>query len=325
MDDSTKSEKPKGVIGPKVTRRKSKAKINSPDENLTPTPQIISSVNENGEIHNEVDSNSEIKQPPTQTMEVHHHPDLHHKKKHLREYFLEFLMIFLAVTLGFFAESLREHISEKSKEKEYMSALAAELKNDTLHYNVALKETLKLRPYLDSLFTAAHYPEQYNYLFSGKWNTPINEIVVAYTPELAIIQQLKTSGNLRLIGNKSIAEKTIQYETFVEGEYKQDVFYVYAAANNVFALEDQMCDETDFNKVVNRNLLADISNDSLGSTGTYDMRLIVKDPVMRNRLANAAVNYNARNWGYVTILNKAKNQATALLQLINDEYNLKNE
>jgi hypothetical protein len=34
-------------------------------------------------------------------MEVHHHPDLHHKPKKWKEYFLEFLMIFLAVTLGF--------------------------------------------------------------------------------------------------------------------------------------------------------------------------------------------------------------------------------
>ena len=33
-----------------------------------------------------------------ENMEVHHHPDLKHKKKHWTEYFLEFLMIFLAVT-----------------------------------------------------------------------------------------------------------------------------------------------------------------------------------------------------------------------------------
>lgn len=38
----------------------------------------------------------------TVDMEVHHHPDLHHKRKKLKEYFLEFFMIFLAVTLGFF-------------------------------------------------------------------------------------------------------------------------------------------------------------------------------------------------------------------------------
>ena len=34
-------------------------------------------------------------------MEVHHHPDLHHKRKHFSEYVLEFFMIFLAVTMGF--------------------------------------------------------------------------------------------------------------------------------------------------------------------------------------------------------------------------------
>ena len=51
-------------------------------------------------------------------MEVHHHPDLSHKKKHVKEYFLEFLMIFVAVTLGFFAESLRENMTKKEKEKD---------------------------------------------------------------------------------------------------------------------------------------------------------------------------------------------------------------
>ena len=51
-------------------------------------------------------------------MEVAHHPDLHHKPKPWKEYFLEFLMIFLAVSMGFLAESLREHIVEKKREKE---------------------------------------------------------------------------------------------------------------------------------------------------------------------------------------------------------------
>jgi len=54
---------------------------------------------------------------------VHHHPDLHHKKKNFKEYFLEFVMIFLAVTLGFFAENIREHYSDKSKEQEFVVSL----------------------------------------------------------------------------------------------------------------------------------------------------------------------------------------------------------
>src|SRR4051812_9497108 len=58
-------------------------------------------------------------QPEIANMEVHHHPDLHHKTKNFKEYFLEFLMIFLAVTMGFIAENIRENITENAKAKEY--------------------------------------------------------------------------------------------------------------------------------------------------------------------------------------------------------------
>jgi len=53
-------------------------------------------------------------------MEVHHHPDVHHKKKNIKKSFLEFLMIFLAVTMGFFAENIREHFAEETIAKEYL-------------------------------------------------------------------------------------------------------------------------------------------------------------------------------------------------------------
>ena len=58
-------------------------------------------------------------------MEVHHHP--HVEKKGFKEYFLEFLMIFLAVTLGFFAESFREHLVNKEKENHYIQSLISDL------------------------------------------------------------------------------------------------------------------------------------------------------------------------------------------------------
>src|SRR6195256_1492529 len=67
----------------------------------------------------------------TENMEVHHHPDLHHKPKKWKEYFLEFLMLFLAVTLGFFAESYREHLVEQKKEREYIKSMVEDLKSDS--------------------------------------------------------------------------------------------------------------------------------------------------------------------------------------------------
>ena len=64
-------------------------------------------------------------------MEVHHHPNLHHQAKPWKEYLLEFLMIFLAVTLGFFAENIREYISEGKKAKEYVLSFKEDLIKDT--------------------------------------------------------------------------------------------------------------------------------------------------------------------------------------------------
>ena len=82
-------------------------------------------------------------------MEVHHHP--HVEKKNFKEYFLEFLMIFLAVTMGFFAESLREHVSDNSKEHEYVSALKKDLATDTL--NVKHMDTKLLIPAINEYDT----------------------------------------------------------------------------------------------------------------------------------------------------------------------------
>ena len=56
-------------------------------------------------------------------MEVHHHPEIPHEKKKLKEYFLEFVMIFLAVTLGFIAENIRENISDSEKGRSYIKGL----------------------------------------------------------------------------------------------------------------------------------------------------------------------------------------------------------
>jgi hypothetical protein len=63
-------------------------------------------------------------------MEVHHHPDVHHKRKHVREYVLEFFMIFLAVTMGFFAESIREHSVELRNTRQYLETFKQELINN---------------------------------------------------------------------------------------------------------------------------------------------------------------------------------------------------
>src|SRR5277367_3916887 len=100
------------------------------EENLN-IPTTNQSENRSDEIIPTTDTDTITQDQGIENMEVHHHPDLHHKSKKWKEYFLEFLMIFLAVTLGFIAENLREHLTERAKEKQYVEGFIRNLKDDT--------------------------------------------------------------------------------------------------------------------------------------------------------------------------------------------------
>jgi hypothetical protein len=256
-------------------------------------------------------------------MEVHHHPDLHHKRKQFKEYFLEFLMIFLAVTMGFFAESLREHISDKGKEREYLSSMVNELAYDTVQYNRTLKKIYYVRPILDSLFTNVHNAGRFNYVLLGKWNTPINETRLSYLPTMPTIQQLTSSGNLRLIDNKAVLNKILEYQAFIQGQMKGETESINAATEKIYAFEDDLCDESVFNDKTDNNMQDKAAQYDMENGAVYDMRIVVKDSVTLNRFANSFTNYKSRNWGYYTIINEVKQKAADLIVEINKEYDLK--
>ncbi|HEY4874212.1 MAG TPA: hypothetical protein VIH86_01440 [Puia sp.] len=91
-------------------------------------------------------------------MEVHHHPNVHHKSKKFKEYFLEFLMIFLAVSMGFFAESIRENISNNEHAKLLTEQLVKDLKKDTtnLQHSINFEKIQKKK--IDTLFFELQKP-----------------------------------------------------------------------------------------------------------------------------------------------------------------------
>jgi len=71
-------------------------------------------------------------------MEVHHHPKV--EKRRFKEYFLEFLMIFLAVTMGFIAENVREHYTEKANTKQYPEPYRDEQLQQQVVFDQYIKE-----------------------------------------------------------------------------------------------------------------------------------------------------------------------------------------
>jgi hypothetical protein len=251
-------------------------------------------------------------------LEVHHHPDPHHRKKKFKEYFFEFLMMFLAVTLGFFAESLREHVGDRNKEQEYLSSMVSELQYDTAKYGEIIKKILYLRPILDSLYVNAKEAKRFNYVLQGRWNTPVNEQTTTYQPSLTTIEQLKSSGNLRLIEDKNLANSIISYAAFVQNYILSTrVTDITDAANNVFEQEDAISDEKDFNKKIDDNMQEKAMPEN---SALFDITLLVRDSITLNRLANSYLNLKARNYGYSIVIAKADSLAGNLIQLINSRY-----
>jgi hypothetical protein len=90
-------------------------------------------------------------------MEVHHAHHPTHKKK-WSEYLLEFFMLFLAVTLGFFAENIREHMTEKNKTKELLEVVAKDFEKDMKSIEFHLKFNDYRRSICDSLDSILQFP-----------------------------------------------------------------------------------------------------------------------------------------------------------------------
>ena len=163
----------------------------------------------------------------TENMEVHHHPDIHHKPKKWKEYFLEFLMIFLAVTLGFVAENLREHITEHAKEKQYIAGFIRNVKDDTANLLHVIGFDKRQVKGVDSLLKLSHanmaidsnrklfYYFAHQYLYSSAF----------FKSNDATLQQLKSTGDYRLIEKDHVADSLTKYDADIHDIYDQGDYY----------------------------------------------------------------------------------------------------
>jgi hypothetical protein len=178
-------------------------------------------------------------------MEVHHHPDLHHERKKFREYLLECLMIFMAVTLGFFAETIREHISEKHREREYIIGLVNDLQNDTSSLKgIISRVDLELRG-IDTLMTISknHFT-----------NTSVQDSLFFYALEYTFnlhtfefndltLVQLRNAGGYSLIRTSKVADSIAAYESKNNEIKIEERFYIDAYIQTM-AVFRQMFDQT---------------------------------------------------------------------------------
>jgi len=262
-----------------------------------------------------INQTSDIAKSEIQNMEVHHHPKV--EKKNFKEYLLEFIMIFLAVTLGFFAENIREHLSDNAKEKEYIKSLVQDLEVDqqVLAQNIsAIQSGISM---MDSMITILDNPSMIVN------NTGTSYYLARLAPRLQPLpindktfQQLKNSGNFRLIKSIIASNKIMDYynqvplvrllESINETEFTQ---YKIVAAK-IFNPEIFVGTEGNGNQIVRVS-----GNPPLRTT----------DNELLQELAVFAVYMHGTKKGILDTDEKMKRTGSELIDFLLKEYHLNNE
>ena len=203
-------------------------------------------------------------------MEVHAHT--HTPRKKWTHYFWEFVMLFLAVFCGFLAEYQLEHKIEKDREKQYMTSMVQDLGSDTLMLksNVSLRQSRLTM--IDSLVRMLNFTDRNKYgndiyYFARSISPPANIF-----PNDGTIQQLKSSGNLRLIRNNNIANSIMAYDQKMR--------------NALFEMGDEIEIRAEYRqlarKLFHTNVFHEmIAADTVGRP-TNDPQLYTNDPVLIN-------------------------------------------
>ena len=249
----------------------------------------------------------------TQNMEVHHHP--HVEKKNFKEYFLEFIMIFLAVTLGFFAENVREGLSENTKEKEYMESMVEDLKADTSKMAQAISDWKTSNSSLDSILTyLKKEPDSYNvsqlyHLFNENyWHFDL------FKYNNKTIEELKSSGNYRLIRKKDIANQVISYD--LKMKYilvqEQDVKELMVTAKNT---DSKIFD---FSQLASHHYGPADTSFLKGNKKPY--YLLSYDKQLIGEYFNKLLSFRLLAYRHEQLFEESKQEAIALLENIQKEY-----
>jgi hypothetical protein len=243
-----------------------------------------------------------------QNMEVHHHPQV--EKKNFKEYLLEGLMIFIAVMLGFFAENLREHISDNKKGEEYIQSLTEDIEADTIRMNDIIRFDIEKILALSTMYQC--YDTVYNNLKA----TSCMGLLVKYSKVNRPFQlndrtiiQLANAGSYRLL-KKEDADSILAYERLYKSYHDFETTIYQEAQNNV---RNTLNDLADFKVIAPLQNVSALSGSDIGSNTLEGPLLFSEDRALLNKWFNQLQLYLRVTSAQNLLLNQLKAKAGSLI------------
>ncbi|HKB45172.1 MAG TPA: hypothetical protein VKC90_12310 [Chitinophagaceae bacterium] len=244
-------------------------------------------------------------------MEVHQHTHTERKKWH--HYFWEFLMLFFAVTLGFFVENQREHMAEHQREKQFMQSMLEDLKSDTAQFasnSISRHNRIEKIDSLIFLLSSSGYKANGNavYYFARSISPPLN-----FFPNDRTIQQLKSSGGLRLIRNVEVSNSIMAYDQKMR-------FLLFELTDEIEVRSEyrQLARDLFNGKVFNSMLENNMINRPLNNPPLFN-----ENATLINALIGEAQYIKKIDLNQVSRTAELKKHAAELIAMIKKEYHLK--
>jgi len=247
-------------------------------------------------------------------MEVHHHA--HTARKKWTHYLWEFLMLFLAVTLGFLVENQREHYVEHQREKQFIQSLFNDIKTDTANIARIINARTRKEHALDSLSYLMNNDSS-KYFTKEIYFYAINiarTLPYRFVPNDGTMQQLKNSGALRLIRQRSVVDSIAKYDVNVRNMLGQQIVEE-GLINSYRDAATKMFDALVFDPMLDENVVVMGPPEGNPSMQPYSSRELYE--------------WNYRVYG-IKAINKANRrdlklllqQANNLLEILKKEYHL---
>jgi len=249
---------------------------------------------------------------PQTVMEVHKHPHHVMHKKKWNKYLLEFFMLFLAVFLGFITENIRERLVEQHREKQYLVSLLEDRKEDAriLQRQIATNKTNTAL--MDGFATMLINPD----LVQSSGNElyyfgRLGPRIMNFTENVRTYEQLKNSGNFRLIGDRKVSDKIMSYYLKLPHLHQlEDIFEAEFVDYKKIAA--QVFEPSVFMRQVNEDVLRTTDNPSVQT----------KSPATLKQLAVYVIYMNGSRRSILGYEQKLLQVANELIDFLKKEYHL---
>jgi hypothetical protein len=249
-------------------------------------------------------------------MEVHHHT--HHPKR-WKEYFWEFFMLFMAVFCGFLAELQLEHYIEHQREKKYIERVYKDLKKDTAFYSEFKRHLSEVYQLMDSMVILLHtgdYQKDPDLFYKMSLRARGAKYFEYYN---TAFEQMKTSGNLRLIRNEQLIDSLVSYYYLLD---KRVSVIDQRHLEIVSSLNQALYSFIDAGYYVRAAMMTGWCQEIV-SFSTQNALFPVVTEAVKLQLKNMCFHRKGNLKGQVTFLLQLQKKANGLLRQIEKEYEIK--